>query len=90
MPVPNPDATDQSGALVPPVASPRLGTSGCDYTGCIEFDKKRGGNSGKRKEIATETYAAVRNRGDLWSAREEIRVNSDGGLDGHYRGGKEI
>ena len=25
---------------MPPVASPRLGTSGCDYTGRIEFDKK--------------------------------------------------
>ena len=26
---------------MPPVASPRLGTSGCDYPGRIEFDKKR-------------------------------------------------
>ena len=26
---------------MPPVASPRLGTSGCDYTGRIEFDKKQ-------------------------------------------------
>ena len=25
---------------MPPVASPRLGTSGCDYPGRIEFDKK--------------------------------------------------
>ena len=25
---------------MPPVASPRLGTRGCDYTGRIEFDKK--------------------------------------------------
>jgi len=25
---------------MPPVAYPRLGTSGCDYTGRIEFDKK--------------------------------------------------
>ena len=25
---------------MPPVAFPRLGTSGCDYTGRIEFDKK--------------------------------------------------
>ncbi len=28
---------------MPPVASPRLGTSGCDYPGRIEFDKKRTG-----------------------------------------------
>ena len=26
---------------MPPVASPRLGTSGCDYPSRIEFDKKR-------------------------------------------------
>ena len=40
---------------MPPVASPRLGTSGCDYPGRIEFDKTQ-----KAQETFVSTLLALR------------------------------
>ena len=48
---------------MPPVASPRLGTSGCDYPSRIEFDKKRANELEIPQFLRQENRRALENKG---------------------------